>query len=415
MGDASDHSHQSNPSGQHIGSGTTGPLHGIRVLDLSRLVAGNQLTLLLADFGADVVKVEQPGKGDMLRHWTEDGKELFWKVYGRNKRSITLDLKQPAGRDVLLRLVSGAQVLIESFRPGTLERMGLGPDVLHEANPALVVTRISGWGQTGSMSGHPGFGTLIEAMSGLAAWNGFPDREPVLPPGSMADMVAGTFGAFSVLAALRHAEDTGRGQVIDLSLFEPLFSVLGPTAAIYRHTGRVPQRTGSRSQSSAPRNVYPTADEQWLALSGSTQTMAERLLAAIGRPELAQDPRFIDNAARLANVEELDRILSEHFGSRTLDENLEEMRAAGVTVAPVMDISGLLETEFFRTREVVMEGPDVDGGPPVPMHQVVPRLSDSPGRVRAPAPSLGQHTTEVVRELVSEQEWQELSEKGAFG
>jgi crotonobetainyl-CoA:carnitine CoA-transferase CaiB-like acyl-CoA transferase len=393
----------------------TGPLHGIRVLDLSRLVAGNQLTLLLADFGADVVKVEQPGTGDTLRHWIEDGKELFWKVYGRNKRSITLDLKQAEGRDAVLRLVAGAHVLVESFRPGALERLGLSPRELHEANPALVITRVSGWGQTGSMSDQPGFGTLIEAMSGLAAWNGFPDREPVLPPGALADMVAGTYGAFSVLAALRHAEATGSGQVIDLSLFEPLFSVLGPMAAIYRHAGRVPQRNGSRSQSSAPRNVYRTGDGQWIALSGSTQTMTERLFAAIGRVELVHDPRFVDNATRLAHVEELDAILGEFFARRSLEANLRLMRAAGVTAAPVMDIADLLDTEFFRTRGVVVDGPDVDDPAPVAMQQVVPRLSQSPGSIRTPAPRLGQDTEDVLGEVLSPEELEVLREKGALG
>ncbi|MGH3505231.1 MAG: CaiB/BaiF CoA transferase family protein, partial [Nocardioidaceae bacterium] len=267
------------------GGGGAGPLAGVRVVDLSRLVAGNQLSLLLADFGADVVKVEQPGQGDPLRHWTVDGQELHWKVYARNKRSVALDLKAERSRDLLLRLVEGAQVLVESFRPGTLERLGLGPEVLHRTNPALVVVRISGWGQTGSRSERPGFGTLIEAMSGLAAMNGFEDREPVLPPGALADMVAGTYGAFAVLAALRHAEQSGRGQVVDLSLFEPLFSVLGPMAAVYQRTGQVPRRTGSRSESSAPRNVYRTSDDGWVALSGSTQTMTVRLFQAIERPE----------------------------------------------------------------------------------------------------------------------------------
>lgn len=391
---------------------TPGPLDGIRVLDLSRLVAGNQLTLLLADFGADVVKVERPTSGDTLRHWREDGEGLFWKVYARNKRSVALDLKEPDGRDVLLRLAETADVLVESFRPGTLERLGLGPEVLHDVNPRLVVTRISGWGQTGSMSAQPGFGTLIEAMSGLAAWNGFPDREPVLPPGAMADMVAGTYGAFAVLAALRHVDATGEGQVIDLSLFEPLFSILGPMAAVYRHTGRVPQRTGSRSQSSSPRNVYRTKDGGWLALSGSTQTMAERLFTTMGRADLLDDPRFSDNSARLKHLDELDEILGDYFGQRTLEENITQMRAAGVTVAPVMDIAGLLDTEFFATRGVVVEGRDNPGADGVAMHQVVPRLSASPGEIRSPAPELGRDTDDVLAEVLLPEDLRRLRDEG---
>jgi crotonobetainyl-CoA:carnitine CoA-transferase CaiB-like acyl-CoA transferase len=390
-----------------------GPLAGIRVLDLSRLVAGNQLTLLLGDFGAEVIKVERPGGGDTLRHWVEGGRELFWKVYARNKKSIAVDLKHAEGHALLLRLVEGADVLIESFRPGTLERMRLGPQELHRVNPRLVVARISGWGQTGSMSGQPGFGTLIEAMSGLAASTGFPDREPVLPPGALADMVAGAYGAFAVLAALRHVGAGGSGQVVDLSLFEPLFSVLGPMAAVYTHTGRVPQRVGSRSQSTAPRNVYRTSDERWLALSASTQTMTQRLLTAIGRADLLADPRFRDNAARLTHANELDTILGDHFGHRTLEQNLTEMRAAGVTVAPVMDIAGLLNTDFFATRGVVVNGPDGDGDT-LPMHAVVPRLSESPGAIRSGAPGLGEHTEEVLRGLLSEAEINQLRERGVL-
>ncbi|WGW11470.1 CoA transferase [Saxibacter everestensis] len=405
-------------SGSAPGAGSVssaGPLAGVRVLDLSRLVAGNQLTMLLGDFGAEVIKVEQPGRGDTLRNWTVKDSEIFWKVYARNKRSIALDLKNEQARQLLLRLVQVADVLVESFRPGTLERLGLAPATLLERNPKLIVTRISGWGQTGSMSTEPGFGTLIEAMSGLAAMNGFADREPVLPPGALADMISGTYGAFSVLAALRHVEAGGPGQVIDLSLFEPLFSVLGPQAAAYQLTGKVPERTGSRSTSSAPRNVYQAADGQWLALSGSTQTMAERIFRTIGRPELIDDPRFGNNAARLRHVGELDAILGDYFGAHTLEVNLARMRAAGVTVAPVMDIAGLMQTEYFRTRDVVTNGPDADGTNSVPMQAVVPRMGGTPGGIRAPAPALGQHNKDIVTELVPDADWDELNENGVFG
>jgi crotonobetainyl-CoA:carnitine CoA-transferase CaiB-like acyl-CoA transferase len=284
--------------------------------------------------------------------------------------------------------------------------------VLHGRNPALVLVRISGWGETGCFAGKPGFGTLVEAMAGFAAMNGFADREPVLPPGAMADMVAGTYGAFAGLAALRHAAATGAGQVIDLSLFEPLFSILGPMAASYRLTGSVPRRTGSRSASTAPRNVYRTRDGGWLALSGSMQTMTERLFAAIGRRELIDDPRFCDNAARLRNVEELDRILGDYFGARTLRENLAEMDQFGVTAAPVSDIAALIDSDYFRTRGVVVDGPDADGARPVPMHAVVPRLSETPGAIGRPAPRVGEHTREVLRPLVSRARWRELAAAG---
>lgn len=392
-----------------------GPLAGVRVLDLSRLVAGNQLSMLLGDFGADVIKVEQPHLGDTLRGWTVKTIQMYWKVYGRNKRSMTLDLKNEQATELLLQLAEKSQVLVESFRPGTMERLGLAPDTLLARNPELVMVRISGWGQTGSRSTDPGFGTLVEAMSGLAAMNGFADREPVLPPGAFADMVAGTYGAFAVLAALRHAESSGSGQVIDLSLFEALFSILGPQAGAYSLTGKVPARTGSRSTSTAPRNVYLTSDDKWLALSGSTQTMAERLFRTIGRPELVNDPRFVDNAARLHHVEDLDKLLGEYFGAHTRQENLDEMHSAGVTVAPVMDIGELLDTDYFQSRQVVVDGPNSGGTDTVPMHAVVPRLAGTPGSIRSAAPRLGQHTKEVLAELVPDANWAELHEQGVFG
>lgn len=386
------------------------PLHGVRVLDLSRLVAGNQLTMLLGDFGADVIKVEQPDVGDSLRRWRTEGQDAHWQVYGRNKRSITLDLKSDRGRNLLLRLAEGAQLVVESYRPGTLERLGLDGTTLRDRNPALVLVRISGWGQTGSYADRPGFGTLVEAMSGLAAMNGFPDREPVLPPGALADMVAGSYGAFAAVMAIRTAEATGEGQDIDLSLFEPLFSVLGPQAAMYKITGRPPQRSGSRSRTSAPRNVYRCADGRWLALSGSTQPMTETLFRAIGRQELITDPRFVDNSARLQNVTELDKILGDHFGSRDLADNVELMRAAGVTAAPVSDIADLVDSEYVTSREVIVDGPgpagDEDGTghgqATVPMHNVVPRLTATPGAIVRPAPRLGEHNDEILRRLLSD-------------
>lgn len=375
----------------------SGPLSGVKVVDLSRLVAGNQLTMLLADFGAEVIKVEQPGQGDPLRHWRTGGKALHWEVYGRNKKSVALDLKSDAGRESLLRLVADADVLVESFRPGMLEKLNLAPAELHRHNSRLQIVRISGWGQTGDFANRPGFGTLVEAMSGFAAMNGFADREPVLPPNSLADMVAGTYGAFAVVAALRRCEGReGTGQVMDLSLFEPLFSILGPLAAVYEATGEVKQRTGSRSQNAVPRNVYRTKDGKWLALSSSTQAMTERLFRTIGRPELIEDPRYANNAERLRHVDELEVILNGYFNARSADEILETMNDAGVTMAPVMGIDELLESAFFRSRDVVIKGPAHKDGTAVLMHNVVPRLSGTPGSLRTPAPELGEHNQQYL-------------------
>jgi crotonobetainyl-CoA:carnitine CoA-transferase CaiB-like acyl-CoA transferase len=378
----------------------TGPLAGVRVLDLSRLVAGNMLSLQLADFGADVIKVEPPA-GDPLRDWRDAGQELHWKTYARNKRSIVLNLRHDGAKDALLRLVATSDVLIENFRPGTLEEIGLGPDVLQAKNPGLVVVRVSGFGQTGPYAPLPGFGTLVEAMSGFAARTGFPDREPVLPPLALADMIAGLYGAFAVVTALRardgEGESRGKGQAIDLSLLESMFSVLGPEAAIYRVTGVVKERVGSGSNTSAPRNVYRCADGEYVALSGSTGAMARRVFEVIGRADMIEDERFRTNAARIEQRALVDRAVGAWFAEKTRDEALAAMRAAQVTVGPVYTIADAVADAHFREREIIVEADDAELGS-VPMHNIVPRLSRTPGAWRRPAPRLGEHTDAVLAE-----------------
>ena len=376
---------------------TPGPLAGVRVLDLSRLVAGNMLSLYLADFGADVIKVERK-EGDDLRRWREGGHEIYWKVYGRNKRSLVLDLKSVEGLAQLKKMVRHSQILIENFVPGGLEKMGLAPDELLAQNPALVIARISGWGQTGPYSHKPGFGTLIEAMSGFAYLNGFPDRPPALPPLALADMIAGVYGAAGVLTALRVAERDGRGQVIDLSLFEPIFSFIASEAAKTRLTGSATLRSGNQSSHTAPRNVYATGDGGYVAMSGSMQSMAMRILDTIGRPELKDDPRFATNEGRVAHRDLLDAIIGGFIAARSTSENLALFEAAGVTVGPVCSMADLLEHPYTRGREVIVEVEDADMGS-LPMHNIVPRLTGSPGGFRRAAPKLGEHTAEILAEL----------------
>jgi crotonobetainyl-CoA:carnitine CoA-transferase CaiB-like acyl-CoA transferase len=374
------------------------PLDGIRVVDLSRLVAGNMVSLQLADQGAEVIKIEDPKVGDPLRAWRVKGLSLHWKVYARNKKSLAINLRPQAGRDALLDLLATSQVLIENYRPGTLEQMGLGREVLHARNPSLIIVRITGFGQDGPYRDRPGFGTLVEAMSGFASKNGFEDRPPVLPPLAMADMVAGLYGAYAVMVALRVVERGGRGQIIDLPLLEPMISVLGPDAATFRVSGEKPRRTGSRSLTTSPRNVYGTSDGRFIAISASIQAMAERLFRAIGRADVIDDPRFRTNTDRVRNIDECDGIVAAWIAERTLAENMAVFEAAEVTATPIYEIDQLLDDPHVQARGVLVEAPDDEAGS-VLMHNIIPRLSDTPGRLRSAAPSLGQHTRSVLESI----------------
>ena len=375
-----------------------GTLDGVRVLDLSRLVAGNTLTQMLADFGAEVIKVEPPA-GDTLRAWKTNGVQTNWKIYARNKKSLCLELRKPRARELLLDLVSTAAIFVESFRPGMLEQIGFAPERLLKLNPRLVIVRISGWGQSGPYKGRPGFGTLVEGMSGFASMNGFADREPVLPPMYLADSIAGLYGAAAVMIALREVETNGgAGQVIDLPLFDPLFAVLGPQAANFRLTGQVKPRMGSGSSNSGPRNAYRTSDGLWVCLSASTQKMAERLFRSIGRADLIDDPRYRNNEQRVRHASELDAILGAFIAQRSQADNVIFFESAEVTIGPIYDVSQLVQDPHVLERELIADYPDPDMGA-FPMHHVVPRLSGTPGAVRTLAPVLGEHNRIVLAEV----------------
>src|SRR6266850_5961305 len=396
--------------------GAACPLDGVRVIDMSRLVSGNMVSLQLADFGAEVLKIEDPKRGDPLRAWQTNGVSVHWKVYSRNKKSVALNLREARGRELLLDLVASSQVLIENFRPGTLETMGLGPEILHRRNPGLVIVRVSGWGQDGPYRDRPGFGTLVESMSGYAARTGFPDREPALPPTALADMVAGLYGAMAVLVALREIEAKGgKGQVIDLPLLDPLFSFIATEAAIYRLTGSVRERTGSRSETTSPRNVFRTKDGRYIGISASIQAMSERLFRAIGHPDMLKDPRFRTNSDRVKNAAECEAPIVEYIAARTLDENMAAFAAAEVTAAPVYDIDQFLADPHVLAREIVVDVPDEDTGH-LTMHNIIPRLSDTPGRLRLPAPRLGEHTAEILGQFgIDRQTLEELARDGVIG
>lgn len=389
------------------------PLAGVRVLDLSRLVAGNMLTQVLGDFGAEVIKVEPPA-GDTLRGWKINDIETNWKIFARNKKSLGLELRKASARKLLLDLVPSAHMFIESFRPGTLEKMGLGPDVLLARNPKLVIVRISGWGQSGPYSKRPGFGTLVEGMSGFASFNGFGDREPVLPPMYLADTVAGLYGASGAMIALREVEmNGGKGQVIDLPLLDPMFVVLGPQAANFRLNGKVKPRTVSRSTNAAPRNAYKTRDGLYVCLSASTQKMAERLFRSIGRDDLNQDPRYRTNAERVKHAEQLDAIIGDFVGARTQAENVAFFEKEEVTIGPIYDVRQIMEDPHILERELIADYPDSEVGQ-FPMHHVVPRLGGTPASIRTPAPKIGEHNRALLRELgIDEAAYARLLAEGA--
>lgn len=377
------------------------PLDNIRVLDLSRLVAGNMLTHVLADMGADVIKIEPP-EGDSLRAWKLNDVPVQWKVYARNKRSIVIDLKSDEGRDVFERLLGTAQILVENYRPGVLDRLGYSLDALHEIQPKLVVMRISGWGQSGPYRNKPGFGTLAEAASGFAYKNGFPDRPPLLPSLGLADSIAGLYGASSALVALREVEvNGGKGQEVDLSLHEPILSILGADQAVFKATGAVPERMGNHTSLSAPRNIYQTRDDGWLALSASTPELAMRLFRGIGRADLCDDPRFATNELRVENADALDEIIGAFIRDRTLDDNLNYFDELAITVGPIYDASQLMEDPHIRARHSIVHLPDAELDT-LPMHGVVPRFSATPGAIRRAAPALDADRQDILAELYGE-------------
>lgn len=391
------------------------PLEGLRVLDVATVIGGPGAATRLGDFGADVIKVEHPVTGDTTRAfgWRVAGVALWWKHLSRNKRPVTLKLSDPRGRDLLLRLVETADVLIESFRPGTLERWGLGPEELLGRNPRLVVLRISGFGQTGPYARRPGFGTLAESLSGFVHMNGEADGRPLLPPIALADEVAALLGAFAVMVALHHRERSGTGQLIDQSLFEGLFGLTGPLALAFDRLGLVTGRHGGRLPYVAPRNSYRTGDQRWVALSGTSQSVADRIFAAIERPELAGDPRFATNEARLDHVEELDAILAEWIGAHTLQEVMAAFEAHEAAASPIYDVQQIFADMQFRARGTMVRVEDEDLGNVI-LPDVQPRLSETPGRHRHAGLALGAANREVlVEELgLSEEELERLRDEG---
>ena len=377
-----------------------GPLASIKVVDAATIFAGPVAATLLADYGADVIKVEHPD-GDNLRGlgWEKDGVSLWWAYANRNKRGVTIKLSHPRGREAMLRLLDDADVLIENFRPGTLERWGLGWETLHARNPRLVVARVTGFGQTGPYRDRAGFGTLAESMSGFAHINGYPDGPPTLPPFALADGVAAMAAAFAVMAAL-HWRDNGGGlgQEIDLSIYEPLFGVLGPQSIVYDQLGLVQGRTGNRAPFTAPRNLYRSADGKWLGMSATTQSTSERTMCLVGRSDIVDEPWFANHAGRLEHQDELDEAIGSWISERDAQEVVDRFAEAGAAIAPILDIADIFEDRQYRARETItsVEHPVLG---PVRMPNVVARLSETPGRVATAGPGLGEHNGEVLGAL----------------
>lgn len=390
-------------------------LEGLRVLDTATLFAGPLAATMLADHGAEVIKVEHP-RGDPARTHgaSRDGVGLWWKMLGRNKKSVTLYLGSPEGQRIFRDMAAQADVVIENFRPGTLENWGLGYEELAADNPGLVLARVTGFGQFGPYSARPGFGTLAEAMSGFAAITGQPDGPPTLPPFGLADGVAALTTAFGIMTALRAREHTGRGQVLDASIVEPLLTVLGPQITAYDQLGTLQERTGNRSNNNAPRNTYQCADGQWVAVSTSAQSIAERVVTLVGRPDFLEQPWFATGQGRAQHADELDDAVGSWIAARDRDEVVGAFEEAQAAIAPIYTAADIVTDPQFQALGSILQIDDEQLGP-LRMQNVPFRLSDTPGSVRSTGPTLGQHTAEVLAEYgVDESRLGQLREAGVL-
>nr|WP_232425083.1 CoA transferase [Pseudofrankia inefficax] len=394
---------ESQPAGPRPAGGRPGAmLGGIRVLDMASLAAAPLVATYLGEFGADVIKIEQPRGGDPIRGWgaRKDGVGLMWKSVSRNKRSVTVDLRLPEGQELVRRLAATCDVVVANTRPRTLTRWGLDYARLREVNPRIVMLHVTGFGLTGPKADRPGFGTLGEAMSGFAHVTGEADGPPTLPPFMLADGVASLNAAYAVLTALYHRDVHGAdGQLIDVNLIDPLARLLEQSVLAYDQLGTVQRRSGNRWDISAPRNTYRTKDDRWLAMSGSAPTVALRIFHAIGRSDLAADPDFADPVRRLTRAREVDEVVAEWVAGQTLDAAMAVFERAEIAAAPVYDVVGLLEDEQTVAREVFRRVEDAELGSML-VQGPVSRFSDHVGVVDSLGPRLGEHTDDVLGELL---------------
>jgi crotonobetainyl-CoA:carnitine CoA-transferase CaiB-like acyl-CoA transferase len=395
-----------------------GPLTGVRVLDIATILAAPLTAQFLGDFGADVIKVEHPKHPDGMRGHGRavDGHGIWWKELARNKRTVGLDLSAPEGARILRELVRETDVLVENFRPGTLERWGLGPDLLLEENPALVVLRVTGFGQSGPYADRPAFGTLVEAMSGFAHLTGQADGPPQLPAFGLADSIAALAGVSAVMMALYHRDARGGGgQVIDLSLLEPIMTAVGPAPSVYAATGEIQQRQGNRSSNNSPRNLYRTVDGHWVAVSTSANVIAERVLRLVGHPEVIDEPWFAHGSGRAEHADLLDGYVGDWIAQRSRAEVVRSFTEAGAAVAPVYSAADLVEDPQVRHREMLVEVDDPDLGTLL-QHNVLFRMSATPGGIRSTGRGHGADTDEVLGALGYDPESvAELRRRGVVG
>jgi len=377
----------------------SGPLAGVRVLELGSLIAGPFCAKTLADFGAEVVKVEPPGDGDPLRRWRRmrNGVSLWWQVQSRNKRSVTLDLRQPEGQEAVRRLAARSDIVIENFRPGALERWNLGWEQLSAANPKLVMVRISGYGQSGPYRDRPGFAAIAEAVGGLRYVTGYPDRPPVRPNLSIGDTLASLHGVIGALLALHHLKNGGGGQVIDVALYESVFNVMESLLPEYDAQGVVRERSGSSLPGIAPSNLYPCKDGTYVLIAGNADSLYRRLMTAIGRADLRDDPALARNDGRAAHMERIDTAIAEWTSGRTQAEVLQAMEKAEVPAGRIYSAADIAADPHYAARGMLLEGIAGDGER-LKQPGVVPKLSATPGAIRRAAPKLGEHSDEVLRE-----------------
>ncbi|WP_427913635.1 CaiB/BaiF CoA transferase family protein [Ramlibacter sp. MMS24-I3-19] len=393
---------------------TPGPLAGLKVLELGQLIAGPFAAKTLADFGADVVKVEPPGGGDPLRKWRllKDGTSVWWQVQSRNKRSVALDLKEPAAQDIVRKLAAEADVLVENFRPGAMEGWGLGPDALLAANPRLIVLRISGYGQTGPYRDRPGFGVVAEAMSGLRHLTAEPGRVPVRVGVSIGDTLAALHGVIGILLALHHRHATGKGQVIDVALYEAVFNCMESLLPEYSAFGAVRQAAGSALPGIAPTNAYKCSDGGYALVAGNGDSIFRRLMGVIGRPDLAADPALATNDGRVARVAELDAAIGAWTGRHTVDQVLAALDEAKVPAGRIYTVADIAADPHYKARGM-LEEVRMDDGSKLLVPGIVPKLSLTPGGHRRNAPALGQDTDAVLREVgLTEVQIQALKDRG---